>query len=120
MLRAHRQAWAWQDEYYGLTIEDIRQLEEETQRALHEKMAAALTEEEGASTCNDYYSQPTQNDTRSDQQTTKVVVNDSHVIQKASSRTSMVAVGASRKTSVGSVRSRRSGTGPGMSIPYQD
>lgn len=31
MLRAHRQAWAWQDEWVGLTIADIRKLERETQ-----------------------------------------------------------------------------------------
>ena len=31
MLRAHRQAWAWQDEWVGLTITDIRRLEKETQ-----------------------------------------------------------------------------------------
>ena len=31
MLRAHRQAWAWQDEWVGLTIDDIRKLERETQ-----------------------------------------------------------------------------------------
>lgn len=41
MLRAHRQAWCWQDEYYGLTLEDIRHLERETQAALAEKMASA-------------------------------------------------------------------------------
>ncbi|XP_062414904.1 membrane-associated phosphatidylinositol transfer protein 2 isoform X1 [Pungitius pungitius] len=39
MVRAHRQAWCWQDEWYGLTIEDIRQLELETQLALAKKMA---------------------------------------------------------------------------------
>ncbi|XP_052314260.1 membrane-associated phosphatidylinositol transfer protein 2-like isoform X3 [Oncorhynchus keta] len=39
MVRAHRQAWCWQDEWYGLTIEDIRQLELETQLALATKMA---------------------------------------------------------------------------------
>ncbi|GFS12940.1 membrane-associated phosphatidylinositol transfer protein 1, partial [Elysia marginata] len=44
MLRAHRQAWAWQDEYHGLTLEDIRALERETQLALAEKMAAAAAE----------------------------------------------------------------------------
>ncbi|XP_017063605.1 protein retinal degeneration B isoform X3 [Drosophila eugracilis] len=38
MLRAHRQAWAWQDEWYGLTIEDIRELERQTQLALAKKM----------------------------------------------------------------------------------
>ena len=34
----HRQAWVWQDEWYGLKIDDIRQLEEETQRLLAVKM----------------------------------------------------------------------------------
>ncbi|XP_010875715.1 membrane-associated phosphatidylinositol transfer protein 2 isoform X2 [Esox lucius] len=49
MVRAHRQAWCWQDEWYGLTIEDIRQLELETQLALARKMAHH-TEEGGAET----------------------------------------------------------------------
>uniref|UniRef100_A0A672I8I5 Phosphatidylinositol transfer protein membrane associated 2 n=1 Tax=Salarias fasciatus TaxID=181472 RepID=A0A672I8I5_SALFA len=39
MVRAHRQAWCWQDEWFGLTMEDIRQLELETQLALAQKMA---------------------------------------------------------------------------------
>ncbi|AWO95996.1 putative membrane-associated phosphatidylinositol transfer protein 2-like, partial [Scophthalmus maximus] len=51
MVRAHRQAWCWQDEWYGLTIEDIRQLELETQLALAKKMAQySLSEEGGAET----------------------------------------------------------------------
>ncbi|KAG7231919.1 hypothetical protein INR49_010096 [Caranx melampygus] len=48
MVRAHRQAWCWQDEWYGLTIEDIRQLELETQLALAKKMAQYSLNEEGA------------------------------------------------------------------------
>jgi len=39
MLRAHRQAWAWQDEWFGLTMEDIREIERETQETLKKKMA---------------------------------------------------------------------------------
>ncbi|XP_077457394.1 membrane-associated phosphatidylinositol transfer protein 2-like isoform X3 [Stigmatopora argus] len=39
MVRAHRQAWCWQDEWYGLTMDDIRKLELETQLALARKMA---------------------------------------------------------------------------------
>ncbi|XP_035714341.1 protein retinal degeneration B isoform X2 [Folsomia candida] len=39
MLRAHRQAWAWQDEWYGMTMSDIRELERQTQEALRKKMA---------------------------------------------------------------------------------
>ena len=42
MLRAHRQAWCWQDEWHGLTLDDIRRLELETQLALQHKMAAAI------------------------------------------------------------------------------
>ncbi|OQR75841.1 membrane-associated phosphatidylinositol transfer protein 2-like [Tropilaelaps mercedesae] len=41
MLRAHRQAWAWQDEWLGLTMEDVRRIEAETQAELAKKMAAA-------------------------------------------------------------------------------
>ena len=40
MLRAHRQAWCWQDEYHGLTMDDIRRLERETQLALQAKMTS--------------------------------------------------------------------------------
>ncbi|UJR31517.1 hypothetical protein I4U23_019006 [Adineta vaga] len=39
ILRAHRQAWCWQDEYQGLTLADIRRLEDETQRELNRRMA---------------------------------------------------------------------------------
>ncbi|KAM9360297.1 membrane-associated phosphatidylinositol transfer protein 2-like isoform 5-T5 [Symphorus nematophorus] len=46
MVRAHRQAWCWQDEWYGLTMEDIRQLELETQLALATKMAQFSQPEE--------------------------------------------------------------------------
>lgn len=46
MVRAHRQAWCWQDEWYGLTIEDIRQLELETQVTLARKMAQFSLAEE--------------------------------------------------------------------------
>ncbi|XP_076435238.1 phosphatidylinositol transfer protein 2-like [Babylonia areolata] len=42
MLRAHRQAWCWQDEYHGLSMGDIRRLERETQLHLAHKMAASL------------------------------------------------------------------------------
>uniref|UniRef100_A0AAV2IS00 DDHD domain-containing protein n=1 Tax=Knipowitschia caucasica TaxID=637954 RepID=A0AAV2IS00_KNICA len=51
MVRAHRQAWCWQDEWYGLTIDDIRLLELETQLALAKKMGQySLNEEGGAET----------------------------------------------------------------------
>ncbi|KAK3742785.1 hypothetical protein QZH41_013894 [Actinostola sp. cb2023] len=38
MFMGHRQAWVWQDEWYGLTIEDIRKLEEETKAILSQTM----------------------------------------------------------------------------------
>lgn len=50
MVRAHRQAWCWQDEWYGLTMEDIRQLELETQLALATKMAQFSQAEEAMET----------------------------------------------------------------------
>ncbi|XP_062432124.1 membrane-associated phosphatidylinositol transfer protein 1 isoform X6 [Rhea pennata] len=46
MLRAHRQAWCWQDEWTDLTMEDIRQLEEETAHMLAQKMAKCTEAEE--------------------------------------------------------------------------
>lgn len=45
MLRAHKQAWCWQDEWHGLTILDIRRLEKETQLALQLKFGSVGTEE---------------------------------------------------------------------------
>ncbi|XP_069134986.1 protein retinal degeneration B-like isoform X2 [Argopecten irradians] len=46
MLRAHRQAWCWQDEWFGLKLSDIRQLELETQLALAAKMATTSNHNE--------------------------------------------------------------------------
>lgn len=38
LVRAHRQAWAWQDEWHGLTLEQIREMERETQECLAKMM----------------------------------------------------------------------------------
>lgn len=46
MVRAHRQAWAWQDEWHGLTMEDIRELELQTQLALQKKMGDGTDDDE--------------------------------------------------------------------------
>ncbi|KAK9696128.1 Phosphatidylinositol transfer protein [Popillia japonica] len=46
MLRAHRQAWAWQDEWHGLTMEDIREIERQTQLALKRKMGQVDDEDD--------------------------------------------------------------------------
>ncbi|XP_076263380.1 retinal degeneration B isoform X4 [Rhynchophorus ferrugineus] len=45
MLRAHRQAWAWQDEWHGLTMADIREIERQTQLALKRKMGQTEDDE---------------------------------------------------------------------------
>lgn len=47
MLRAHRQAWCWQDEWIELSMADIRALEEETARMLAQRMAKCNTGSEG-------------------------------------------------------------------------
>lgn len=41
MLRAHRQAWAWQDEWVDLTMTDIRLLEEDAARYLSNMMSSS-------------------------------------------------------------------------------
>lgn len=48
MLRAHRQVWAWQDEWHGLSMEDIRQIERQTQEALKKTMGANDGESQGS------------------------------------------------------------------------
>ncbi|XP_023372620.1 membrane-associated phosphatidylinositol transfer protein 2 isoform X4 [Otolemur garnettii] len=48
MVRAHRQAWCWQDEWYGLSMENIRELEKEAQLMLSRKMAQFNEEGTGA------------------------------------------------------------------------
>lgn len=46
MVRAHKQAWAWQDEWDGLTMENIREIERQTQLALQRRMGAVEGGEE--------------------------------------------------------------------------
>lgn len=46
MVRAHRQAWAWQDEWVNLTMDDIRQIERQTQEALKRKMVSSNSDSE--------------------------------------------------------------------------
>ncbi|XP_036907846.1 membrane-associated phosphatidylinositol transfer protein 2 isoform X5 [Sturnira hondurensis] len=48
MVRAHRQAWCWQDEWYGLSMENIRELEKEAQLMLSRKMAQFIEDDEEA------------------------------------------------------------------------
>lgn len=38
LVTAHRQAWVWQDEWHGLSIEQIREMEKETQECLAKMM----------------------------------------------------------------------------------
>ncbi|XP_075835202.1 membrane-associated phosphatidylinositol transfer protein 2 isoform X7 [Microtus pennsylvanicus] len=53
MVRAHRQAWCWQDEWYGLTMENIRELEREVQLMLSRKMAQYAENEGTSELCKD-------------------------------------------------------------------
>ncbi|XP_059092969.1 protein retinal degeneration B-like isoform X1 [Tigriopus californicus] len=46
MLKAHLQAWTWQDEWFGLTMEDIRTIEKETAELLKRTMRGELEEGE--------------------------------------------------------------------------
>jgi len=69
ILRAHRQAWCWQDEYQGLTLADIRRLEDETQRELNKRMAQFQNENIRLSITNnlsDYDDSTKANDTTND------------------------------------------------------
>lgn len=45
MLRAHRQAWAWQDEWVELTMDDIRKLEDEAKHYLSNIMSSKSNED---------------------------------------------------------------------------
>lgn len=38
LVRAHRQAWAWQDEWHGLSMEQVREMEKEVQESLAKLM----------------------------------------------------------------------------------
>ena len=38
MLKGHLQAWTWQDEWHGLTMEDIRAIERQTAADLKRRM----------------------------------------------------------------------------------
>lgn len=38
LLSAHKRGWCWQDEYYNLTMDDVRKLEKETEEYLRKKM----------------------------------------------------------------------------------
>ncbi|XP_021113249.1 membrane-associated phosphatidylinositol transfer protein 2 isoform X7 [Heterocephalus glaber] len=53
MVRAHRQAWCWQDEWYGLSMENIRELEREAQLMLSRKMAQFNEDEAGVELAKD-------------------------------------------------------------------
>merc|ERR1711911_507388 len=47
MVRAHRQAWAWQDEWFQMTMDDIREMERQTQKLLAQKMNSASSHHAG-------------------------------------------------------------------------
>ena len=52
ILVGHRQAWSWQDEWHGLTIQDIRALEKQTQLELSERMKVETAGDDSTSDKN--------------------------------------------------------------------
>ena len=46
LIHSHRQAWCWQDEYYGLAMEDIRKLEAEAAEELKNRFAQLEEDDE--------------------------------------------------------------------------
>ncbi len=38
LLAFHQQVWCWMDEWYGLTMEDVRKLEQKTKEELKDKI----------------------------------------------------------------------------------
>lgn len=83
MLRAHRQAWCWQDEYHGLQLADIRKLELETQLALQEKMAGA-SENDNFVDGTDSSSKPSTSQKNENLNAVKTDTNESIVNNKSS------------------------------------
>jgi hypothetical protein len=67
LLITHRQAWCWQDEYTGLTIEDIRQLEIEAQRLLELKMNSNSESLNSLNSANPYASTSPRKSAHADQ-----------------------------------------------------
>ncbi|XP_014443575.1 membrane-associated phosphatidylinositol transfer protein 2 [Tupaia chinensis] len=53
MVRAHRQAWCWQDEWFGLSMENIRELEKEAQLMLSRKMGRFNEDDEAPERAKD-------------------------------------------------------------------
>ncbi|CAF1335849.1 unnamed protein product [Adineta steineri] len=74
ILRAHRQAWCWQDEYQGLTLADIRRLEDETQRELNRRMAQFQNEENRLLTANS--NSENENENENNEITTSITTNE--------------------------------------------
>lgn len=119
MVRAHRQAWCWQDEYYGLTMEDIRELERKTQLALQEKMAHIEEEAMNGNAPKKEISLPTQESVSTsgvpptekaavEEEEEKKMKKEGKTISHVNSKSSMSSLGASRKQSWGSARSHKS------------
>ncbi|KAM9328914.1 membrane-associated phosphatidylinositol transfer protein 2 [Gastrophryne carolinensis] len=105
MVRAHRQAWCWQDEWYGLTIEDIRQLEKEAQLMLAQKMAQfSLTENEAEQ--HGAKESPGEKDTE-----TKVIASIESVDESSGITESLTGRGLTKQWSTSSRSSRSSKRG---------
>ena len=53
MLSGHLKAWLWQDEWHGLTMEDIRAIEKETAAELKKRREELTSAMANNDTCND-------------------------------------------------------------------
>lgn len=86
MLRAHRQAWAWQDEWFGLNMDDIRRLEKETQDILAQKMSSSRENNTEASSLE--AENPSNPSSSSEQSSSKAVQKEPEVQRNQSTESS--------------------------------
>ncbi|CAK8679942.1 unnamed protein product [Clavelina lepadiformis] len=113
MLRAHKQAWCWQDEWFGLTMEDIRRLETETQMALRLKFVTEEETDEAGLESLDGFVEETKSETPTLQNFQQNSSNsDDNLVRNGSTRTFCANGGRgkpffTRKTSTGSMLSIR-------------
>jgi len=104
MLVGHRQAWAWQDEWHGLTMDDIRELEKKAQIELAKKMGSLTTE--GTNVQNQQHDSTEQKEI-SDSENDESSSGDNDEKQKLLSRNLQVECQPRRRSDVHSLTTRR-------------
>lgn len=92
MLVGHRQAWVWQDEWFGMTMADIRREEKETQRLLAQRMRQL----EGQTAWNGYQEE------ESDQEGFANTKNRDSVVHISPNNSSSNLLASNRDTTLGS------------------